>query len=56
MTPKDVREAFTGKANASLNEFKAAYEAMKQTNDYQTNLVFRTFIEDLFNIGIREDV
>ncbi len=56
MTPKDVREAFTGKANASLNEFKAAYEAMKQTNDYQTNLVFRTFIEDLFNIGAREDV
>ena len=56
MSPKDVREAFTGRAGASLKEFKTAYEAMKETNEYKTNLVFRTFIEDLFNIGAREDV
>ena len=54
MSPKNIRQAFTGKANATAKEFKAAYEAMKQTNDYKTNLLFRTFVEDAYNIGSAE--
>lgn len=54
MSPKDIRKAFTGKANATAKDFKAAYEAMKQTNDYKTNLLFRTFVEDAYNIGSAE--
>lgn len=54
MSPKNIRQAFTGKANATAKDFKAAYEAMKQTNDYKTNLLFRTFVEDAYNIGSAE--
>ncbi|HIQ89684.1 TPA: hypothetical protein IAA68_07660 [Candidatus Galligastranaerophilus faecipullorum] len=56
MKPQDIRKAFTGKAKASANEFKAAYEAMKQTNEYKTNLVFRTFVEDAFNLGNSQQI
>ena len=54
MSPKDIKQAFTGKVNSTASEFKAAYEAMKQTTDYKTNLVFRTFVEDAFSIGSAE--
>lgn len=54
MTPADIRQAFTGKINATKSEFKAAYEAMKQTSDYKTNLAFRTYIENALGVGLSD--
>ena len=56
LTPGDVRKAFTGKVGSTAQEFKSAYLAMKETNEYKTNLLFRTFIEDLYGIGSTEQV
>ncbi len=47
MTKKEAIEALTGKASASASELKAAFDAMKETSEYKTNLVFRTFLLDL---------
>ena len=55
MSPGDIRRTLTGKTNATYQEFKTAYEAMKQTSEYKTNLAFRTFLEDLFQVGSSEN-
>ena len=54
LSPSKVKQMFTGKANATAKEFTDAYNAMKETDNYKTNLLFRTFVEDLFNIGNAE--
>ncbi len=54
LTPKQAKEALAGKFNASRKEIVNAYNQMKATDDYKTNLLFRNFVNDLYQSAISE--
>ena len=49
-----AKEALAGKFNASRKEIVNAYNQMKATDDYKTNLLFRNFVNDLYQSAISE--
>lgn len=46
-----AKKLLTGKSNPTVYELKNSYLTLKNSKLYSTNLIFRTLVEDAFNIG-----
>ena len=48
MTPVEMRDAIAGKAGATKQEFVDAYKLLQDTDEYKTNLIFRSALDSAY--------
>ena len=49
MTPVEMRDAIAGKAGATKQEFVDAYKLLQDTDEYKTNLLFRSVLDKAYD-------
>ena len=48
MTPVEMKDAIAGKAGATKQEFVSAYKLLQDTEEYKTNLIFRSALDSAY--------
>ena len=49
MTPVEMKDAIAGKAGATKQEFVDAYKLLQDTDEYKTNLLFRSVLDKAYD-------
>ena len=49
-TPSEIKDALVGKAGATKQEFIDAYKMLQDTDEYKTNLLFRSLLDDAYDV------
>ncbi len=48
MTPIEMKDTIVGKAGATKQEFVSAYKLLQDTEEYKTNLMYRSALDSAY--------